>query len=148
MEIESAKPKAVLNTNVQIAAELSKNPNSPTVELLRRWRTGQFVRLYSVTLALELREKLEKGLSAARVEAALSELQDLGEFVEVSGTDVVAVITADPDDDHVLACVVVGKATHIVTYDPHFDPLGGEYQGIKIVKPLEFLEILRAREVS
>lgn len=98
-----------------------------------------------VALALELREKLvEKGLSRERVEAALSELQDLGEYIEISETDVIAVITADPDDDHVLACASVGKATHIVTYDPHFGLLGGEYQSIKIVKPLEFLEVLRA----
>jgi len=48
LKIESAKPMAVLNTNVQVAAELSKNPNSPTLELLRRWRAGQFVRVYGV----------------------------------------------------------------------------------------------------
>ncbi len=33
----------------------------------------------------------------------------------------------------------------IVTYDPHFDSLGGEYHGIKIVKAIPFLEVLRSK---
>jgi hypothetical protein len=39
--------RAVLDTNVPIAAHLSRNPHSPTVELLGRWRAGQFLQLYS-----------------------------------------------------------------------------------------------------
>lgn len=46
-------------------------------------------------------------------------------------------------DDVIVACAVQGKAQYIVTYDPHFDSLGGEYQGIKIVKAIPFLEVLR-----
>jgi predicted nucleic acid-binding protein len=34
--------RAVLDTNVIIAALLSKNPGSPTVELLQRWGNGEF----------------------------------------------------------------------------------------------------------
>ena len=33
----------------------------------------------------------------------------------------------------ILACAFVGRASHIVTYDPHFDVLGGAYQGIPIL---------------
>ena len=48
-------------------------------------------------------------------------------------------ITADPDDDMIIECAVVGGATHIVTGDrKHLLPLGN-YQGILIVKPVDFL---------
>jgi hypothetical protein len=30
-----------------------------------------------------------------------------------------------------------------VTYDPHFDSLNGKYRGIKILKAIPFLEVLR-----
>jgi predicted nucleic acid-binding protein len=57
---------------------------------------------------------------------------------------VAPVILADPDDDLVIACAVVGQATHLVTYDPHFAVLGGKYQGVHIVDALDFLAVLRA----
>jgi len=53
------------------------------------------------------------------------------------------VIPADPDDDLIIACAVVGKATHLVTYDPHYDILSGEYRGVKIVDGLHFLYRIR-----
>ena len=46
-------------------------------------------------------------------------------------------------DDPAWACAVVGKANYLVTYDPHFDCLGGEYQGIQILDGLHFLYIVR-----
>lgn len=48
-------------------------------------------------------------------------------------------ITTDPDDDMIIECAVVGEATHIVTGDQkHLLPLGN-YQGILIVRPADFL---------
>jgi hypothetical protein len=32
---------------------------------------------------------------------------------------------------------------NIVTYDPHFDCLGGEFQGIRIIDGLHFLYVVR-----
>ncbi|MEA3459411.1 MAG: hypothetical protein U9R11_01835 [Chloroflexota bacterium] len=37
----------------------------------------------------------------------------------------------------------VGRADYLVTYDPHFDCLGGEYRGFKIVDGLHFLYVVR-----
>ena len=48
-------------------------------------------------------------------------------------------ITADPDDDKIVECAVVGGATHIVTGDrKHLLPLEN-YQGILIVTAADFL---------
>ena len=51
-------------------------------------------------------------------------------------------IAADPDDDKVLECAVIGNATHIVSGDKrHLLPLG-TYQGIRIDSPAEFLQLV------
>ena len=51
------------------------------------------------------------------------------------------VVSADPDDDMVVECAVVGSATHIVTGDKHLLSLG-KYQEIAIVKATEFIVLL------
>jgi O-acetylhomoserine/O-acetylserine sulfhydrylase-like pyridoxal-dependent enzyme len=38
---------------------------------------------------------------------------------------------------------VAGHATYLATYDPHFEVLGGECQGVRIVNALELLRELR-----
>ena len=51
------------------------------------------------------------------------------------------VVSANPDDDKVIECAVVGGATHIITGDSrHLLPLGS-YQGIFIVKAADFLAL-------
>lgn len=48
-------------------------------------------------------------------------------------------VSADPDDDKLLECAVVGGATHIVSGDRrHVLPLGS-YQWIVIVSAADFL---------
>lgn len=64
METSDEPLRAVLDTNVFVAAHLSQNPDSPTVELLRRWRQQEFELLYSDDLLVEIDEKLsDKGIS-------------------------------------------------------------------------------------
>lgn len=139
--------RAVLDTNVPIAAHLSTNPNSPTVELIERWRRGEFTQLYSDDTIAELREKLSgKGIGSEAIEEYLSDLAKFGVYVEVGPDDIEPVIPADPDDDLIVACAVVGGATHIVTYDPHFEILGGEHKEIEIVDGLAFLRRVRGDE--
>ncbi len=48
--------RAVFDTNVIIAALKSKNPNSPTVELLQRWANDEFTLLYCDDLQAEYEE--------------------------------------------------------------------------------------------
>lgn len=144
MGTESKRLRAVFDTNVFVAAHLSKNPNSPTMELLKRWRREEFELLYSDDLLVEIDEKFSaRGISDERKESFLVELRDQGTYVKIKPSDVKPVIAADPDDDLTLACAVVGRASHFVTYDHHFDVLGEEYQDIKIVDGLTFLRAVR-----
>lgn len=144
METERQRLRAVFDTNIFVAAHLSKNPHSPTMELLRRWRQEEFELLYSDDLLVEIDEKFSaRGMADEYKDSLLVELRDLATYVEVKPSDVESVIVADPDDDFVLACAVVGQADYLVTYDAHFDVLEGEYQGVKITEALPFLWAVR-----
>lgn len=111
---------------------------------MRRWREDEFVLLISQAILLELAEKLqEHGIQQERIQELLTAVTRLAEWIEVPPEAVTPVISADPDDDQILACAVVGKADYLITYDPHFDVLGGAYQGIRITKALPFLWTVR-----
>ncbi len=136
--------RAVFDTNIIIAALKSKNPNSPTIELLRLWQSGQFVLLYADKILNEYQEKLE----AKRVDHAtritfLANLYALGEYIELESTQIQPVVVDDPDDDVFVACALVGQATHLVTYDAHLLNLGETYQGVFILDGLHFLYVVR-----
>ena len=138
------KLRAVLDTNVPVAAYLSRNPRSPTKELIDRWRNEEFVQLYSDGTLAELKQKFaEKGIEPLLVDRYIADLLRIGVHVEFDPGDIEPVIPADPDDDLIVACAVAGGATHIVTYDPHFEVLGGEYKGIEVVDGLAFLRLVR-----
>lgn len=54
------------------------------------------------------------------------------------------VVKDDPDDDKFIACALDGGAEYIVSGDPHLYTLK-EYEGIRILKPREFLTILNTK---
>ncbi len=86
-------------------------------------------------LARKLRAKLN--FSAAQVTDTIADLLGFLRLVTIAGT--LKVVSADPEDDKVLECAVVGGASYIVTGDRrHLLPLGS-YQGILIVSAAEFL---------
>ena len=142
-EETKAPHRSVLDANVYVAAYLSRNPRSPNKELFQRWRDSQFVLLVSKAVLTEVVEKFsELGIDQRLTLELVSHILADAEYVHVSEEDVQPIILADPDDDHVLACAVVGRADYLVTYDPHFDCLGGEYRGVKILDGLHFLYVV------
>lgn len=136
--------RAVIDTNVVIAALKSRNPRSPTRELLDRWENNEFKWLYSEDLRVEYAEKIvEKQIDPLSAVDFLSRLMLQGHAVVVTKDDLIHRVPADPDDDAVIACAIVGRATHLVTYDPHLRALGEVYQGVRILDGLHFLYVLR-----
>ena len=85
---------------------------------------------------------IEYSIGADVIENLVDLLARLAEWVEIPPEKIEALLS-DPDDDVVISCAVEGAANYLVTYDPHFDSLGGEYRGVKIIKAIPFLEILR-----
>ena len=131
---------AVYDTNILISALLSLRGSPFRCLALARAGTVELVTCEDILR--EFVEKLSGKLSfpLVKAQAAADEVRTLARVVPTSGQ--VAGATADPDDDMVLECAVIGGATHIVTGDRrHLLPLRS-YQGIAIVTTAEFLEIV------
>jgi uncharacterized protein len=147
LTIRSKRVRVVLDTNVFIAAYLSKNPKSPTVELLERWKKGECILLHCKDLQREVTRKLlEKKISSPLIQLLISDFFIYGEEVNLAPEGISRIVPADPDDDFIIACAIKGKATHIVTYDPHIKELGENYRGIKIVEPITLLKEMRKQK--
>jgi uncharacterized protein len=139
--------RVVLDTNVFIAAHLSKNPKSPTVELLDRWKKGEFILLHCEDLQKEVTRKLlEKGTSPPLIQLLISDFFLYGEEVNLIPEEISRIVLADSEDDFIIAYAIKGKATHIVTYDPHIKELGESYRGIKIIEPIALLKEMRKQK--
>lgn len=138
--------RAVLDTNIYVSALLSRNPNSPAKEIIQRWLNDEFTVLICEDLLAEVIEKLvARGLGESTVAEFSALLKILAENITNEAESAPRVIQFDPDDDVIVACAVIGKADYLVTYDNHFDMLGGEYQGFKITKALPFLWAVRGK---
>jgi uncharacterized protein len=136
--------RAVFDTNVFVSAYLSQNPTSPTQELINRWLADEFTLLVCDAIVDELIEKLAvRGIGREDIELFVALLGNLAEWVDVPDEAIIQLVPADADDDVVIACAVTGSADFLVTYDPHFAPLGDTYQGVKITKALPFLWAVR-----
>jgi len=136
--------RAVFDTNVIVSAYLSRSPTSPTQELIDRWLAEEFTLLVCDAIVDEFIAKLtERGVARADIEAFVALLDAMAEWVDVPAQAIVRRIPADADDDVVVACALAGKADFLVTYDPHFAPLGDTYEGIRVSKALPFLWAVR-----
>lgn len=136
--------RAVFDSNIYVAAYLSKNPRSPNKELFRRWRAREFTLLVSQAILKEVIEKFDqRGIDQALTLELVAFILADAESIDTSDEALPALIVDDPDDDLILACAIAGNANYLVTYDPHFDCLGGEFRGIRIIDGLHFLYVVR-----
>lgn len=108
-----------------------------------RWKNGEFTLVICDQIAKELAETLaERGIGLDTIEEQLTALARAAEWVIVPNESIENLLS-DSDDNVIVACAVKGKANYLVTYDPHFNSLNGEYKGVKILKAIPFLEVLR-----
>jgi predicted nucleic acid-binding protein len=80
-------------------------------------------------------------LAADKVAEITDEIRAFSKVVAISGA--LKVVTADPDDDAVFECAILGQAEFIVSGDRHLLNLGS-YQSVQIVKAADFLERLQS----
>ncbi len=137
--------RAVLDTNVVLAAEGASNPNSPNREIVRRWLAGEFILLMTDDILAEYAEKLSSlGKSPQETVEFLSRVFLLSETVEIRFFHL-RHYPGDADDVLFLLCAINGEATHLVSYDPHLLDLRPFYDDFAICLPLDFLSALRKR---
>ena len=136
--------RAVLDTNVLISGLVSEH--GPPRQILDAWLADCYVLVTSLYLIEELihvlsypriveRIRLDDAELAAILEALLSKAE------VVPGQLCLPGVTRDPKDDAVVACAKEGEADVIVSGDQDLLVLG-EYEGIRVVTPRRFVEIL------
>jgi putative PIN family toxin of toxin-antitoxin system len=131
---------AVFDTNVLISVNLRAESAPPACLALI-----PELRVRSVTcrqLLDEFHDKLVSKFGRTVSDAAeiVSAFAAMSEIVGISGT---IKASEDPDDDAELDCAVVGRATHIVTGDKKHLLSISVFEGIQLVSPSDFLQIVR-----
>jgi putative PIN family toxin of toxin-antitoxin system len=131
--------RIVLDTNVFISSFFGGNPRS----IIDTWKDGRLTLCLSQKIIDEYVEVLARlGLSDSPELVELLKLFATGfHIVFTIRTPEIHVVT-DPDDDKFIACALALKAGYVVTGDKALVDVQ-QYQGIKIVTPREFLEIIR-----
>lgn len=137
--------RAVLDANVLVSAILS--PKGTPAKVLTAWQAEQFHLVLSEAVLDEIDRVLRypriarrHGWSEERLQGFIEDLAHLA--IMTPGVVYLTVISEDPPDDRYLECAIEGDADYIVSGDQHLLDLG-EYQGIRILTPRAFLNILR-----
>jgi hypothetical protein len=140
----AAKPRVVLDTNVFVSGLISSEGFPAAI--LKALRSGQFTLVSSPPVNEEIIEVLNRprirdryGIGDRIFDVSFI-LWEVAELViclpEVK-------VCSDPDDDKFLATAVAGKADYLVTGDVGDLLQLGEYKGIAIVSPRDFIARLR-----
>lgn len=135
--------RAVLDTNVLVSA--FARPRGRVAPLWRVAQARRYRLLLSPAIVREIARVLREDFlwEESRIIRRLKRLSKKGEIVVPHMT--VDVIHDDPDDNRILECAVAGHADVIVSGDRHLLKLKS-YQGIPIVRPVDFLRTLGIRE--
>lgn len=138
-----SKPRAVMDTNVLVAAFRSRTGAS--FEILKRLRRDEWITVLSNHLIYEYEEVLKRdaaalSLSLDDVDQILNALCARGEEWPLSHNW--EPVLADADDEPLVQLAQESAARVIVTHNAgHLQPAAR--LGIQVLKPSEFLAILR-----
>lgn len=138
--------RVLLDTNVLavcIVSAIRPTSTAPT-RIWKRWLDRQFDLLISQHVIDELDRAFDDPWSATRIPLQVREYEKaklLHNAEMVGVTILIANVASHPADDLVLSAAVSGKADYLVTGDAEFRRVG-EYQGVKLRTPAEFLHEL------
>jgi putative PIN family toxin of toxin-antitoxin system len=140
--------RVVLDTNIPASGAIALAGTLASV--IDAWHSGEFRLITSQSILLELERTFEKPYfrqrltpeQCSRFTALLQRRATFTQFtVQVQG------VATHPEDDLIIATAVSARADYLVTGDTKFQDLG-TYQGVAILSPREFLEILAAEELK
>ena len=131
--------KVVIDTNVFVSSFLGGRPR----QVIDLWKRGEIVLCLSKEILDEYVDVLHRiGLGS---EEELTELLALFKqgvnILFTAKTPRIRAVKDDPSDDKFVECAVKLKAGFVVTGDKSLKSIG-EYQGIKIMPPQEFLKMV------
>lgn len=129
--------KAVVDTNVLVSSFFGGNPR----KVIDLWKTGDLTLCLSAPIVEEYTAVLRRlGLEGEDELGELLGLLAQGTHLLFAGkTPKLSVVRDDPAEDKFIECAVALKAEVIITGD-HALHAVGDYMGIRILDPQEFLE--------
>ncbi len=139
--------KVVFDANVFVSGLSRRNFSAPTV-LMDMWKLGTF----EVVVSQHILSKVEKAWRKPYFRTFLTVEEIASILAEVSGLTRVVTpaedvhgVAEDDEDDLVLATAVAARADYLVTGDKYLLRIG-EFRGIPIVSPRDFLNTMLALE--
>lgn len=136
------KPRAVLDANTLIAGLPATS--GTLAKLIDHWRRGAFQVVTSQHIMEEVRRGWAKPYWRRRISSAQVDrgLRLIAHWAEVTPITVRADgVAKHSEDDLVIATALSGRADFLVTSDIPFRRVG-EYEGVTILTPREFLDVL------
>jgi uncharacterized protein len=134
--------RVVPDTNVVIASEKARSTASPNREFFQRWKRGEFEILHSDDTLLEYIQTMrEANVPENVMRKLIRALLELGRHIRIVFYHL-PLYPSDLDDIAFLLCAENGNATHIVTYDSHFEKIDHFYN-FRVCGTLDFLFELR-----
>ena len=132
--------KVVIDTNVFVSSFLGGNPR----KIIDFWEKGEIILCLSKDILDEYVDVLHRvGLKEEEeIEELLSLFAKGFNILFSTKTPKIRAVKDDPADDKFIECAVGLKAEVIITGDRAVKALG-EYMGIKILSPQQFLEDVR-----
>jgi putative PIN family toxin of toxin-antitoxin system len=136
--------RIVIDTNLFVSALLK--PGSNPDMILHSVKDEKVLLLMSDSISQEISRVLAYPKIRKRLTASDDELKNFVQLLSAvaiitPGTLILPLFAADPDDTKYLVCAVEGHADFIVSGDHHLTDLG-MYRGIRIVTPVDFIQIL------
>lgn len=131
--------RVTCDTNVIISAlNFSGNP----ARILDMAADGAIRLAVSDDILSEVERVLRRpkfGWPQERIDNAIREISVFTEHVEPKQR--IDIVTEDPTDNRILDCATASSSEYLVSGDKHLLKVG-KYQGVKIVPPAEFIEIM------
>ena len=129
--------KIILDTNVFISGIFFSGPPS---KILKAWQNSRLQIVLSQEILNEYQcvaESLVAKFPAIDILQIIELMTIHGQLIDVEGFDVS--VCDDPDDNKFMECAIAGNSKIIISGDKHLLKVSG-YQGIKVLKPREFVD--------
>lgn len=134
--------RIVLDSNVILAG---LNSRGTTRDVLQLIVNGKVVLCISSFIVAEVKRSLRIDFRwmDSTIESTIDALLRHAQLIDAP--EHIAAVVTDPSDNRILECAVAAHADYIVTGDrKHLLPLD-EYQGIRIITPRDFLNLIESR---
>jgi putative PIN family toxin of toxin-antitoxin system len=142
--------RAVLDANVYVSAYV--RPEGPPGQIIERFLRDA---AFEIVLSTEIVEEVLQALAYPKIRKAVRAKVDPDLWFEdilvlshfISGEYNTPGVSDDPDDDKYIAAAVEGRAAFVVSGDPDLLNVR-EHEGVRLLTPRQFLDVLGARETK